>query len=1099
MADTPTKDSGLYDLLFLTDATGSMTTYLDALRQCLPDIIRVSALTDCFSRIGVLAYRDYDRSTKSTESLVEWSGWHALGDPGLSDISQAQLLFFTRQLEAFLGGGAEAAKSGLAKAHSVMRPEATTIIVFFADQPPHLPWLTSTELFLEREHLSQPDSFDGSGPLFLDWVSAVRTLQSGDRKARVFAYVDTDRTSQTLSAYLYLCKMTGGACFRRTGPMRKEFISDVVVSMLLSWMGLAKKSTHGPDPGADRHVCATFYDWKDPSTVALVENEDDVRFQHFFGQRAGMYDNFVSAGLRTVDQIGFFVSRREPPLQDLSDRYTADPAYRVLVVTQLRFIIDTDVCAIATNPVFGTLWRTVTRDRNNPARPSLIAGFGQQVERFSDASDRARMAAWLGESYDNTSAVTEMLNLVSDDDRFPCVYLDPTQDFCGAPGDLAAGPSVGHGSLKQPDLTKFSRAELLEISRSCDPKILRRLGKVLTRLSFASSEDSLPAHIRSGDVPRIPMALALERYDRQFWKILLHLILPGTSLSARPAALLAALSNRMGVLPLRAAADEELLAYNSYWASLETPETWNTSCLSLLLDADREYEKRVTEGITTRHAANSCVLRSQDRRLFQTLVDYKMLEINLDTTLATRIGWTPSKTREAMGPVVVCIRCHRPRSVTVMGPGQICGVCQGMSGCICDSCTGAPNFSCDKNVSGTHDESTKMVWVECSSSDCRSQYIVYNHKRLNVPPKCFYCRHRIETGAPFVECTQCLNRVIWPLEYRPSGIDLSEYRCTSCAAGRTTVISHETSAKKLSAENGFGWLVRDDGDGTIKELFRGRSIYNAVISSDLQAIATNVTVLPSDPSLQLTVGGKAVRNVHEVVASLAGWVARRQAELGTCSLCFSDLRKPDLVSACGRRGCLSRVCGACRDSWYGLNAPGRLINLAALCCPFCRRRPSPGSVSRELASLGGLREAVDDPAWIYAWCADCGFARQHTERVCANGAPPELGNWTCEPCGQRRRRRRDWYQRTQEYERPSNNPDDKVETRECPGCGVATEKSSGCNHITCTCGTHWCYQCGAASTFGDIYQHMSEVHGGFYGGTGYEEDEVEDDWEYGGR
>eukprot|EP01004_Peranema_trichophorum_P003682 NODE_2656_length_1526_cov_76.981468_g2153_i1.p1 GENE.NODE_2656_length_1526_cov_76.981468_g2153_i1~~NODE_2656_length_1526_cov_76.981468_g2153_i1.p1 ORF type:complete len:371 (+),score=28.06 NODE_2656_length_1526_cov_76.981468_g2153_i1:121-1113(+) len=32
--------------------------------------------------------------------------------------------------------------------------------------------------------------------------------------------------------------------------------------------------------------------------------------------------------------------------------------------------------------------------------------------------------------------------------------------------------------------------------------------------------------------------------------------------------------------------------------------------------------------------------------------------------------------------------------------------------------------------------------------------------------------------------------------------------------------------------------------------------------------------------------------------------------------------------------------------------------------------------------------------------------------------------------------------------------------KDCPGCGAPTLKSSGCNHITCRCGTEWCWLCG---------------------------------------
>ena len=54
-------------------------------------------------------------------------------------------------------------------------------------------------------------------------------------------------------------------------------------------------------------------------------------------------------------------------------------------------------------------------------------------------------------------------------------------------------------------------------------------------------------------------------------------------------------------------------------------------------------------------------------------------------------------------------------------------------------------------------------------------------------------------------------------------------------------------------------------------------------------------------------------------------------------------------------------------------------------------------------------------------------------------------------------------------------------TRECPGCNVTTEKSYGCNHMTCVCGAHWCWECGKrGATARAVYAHMTRSHGGWY-------------------
>jgi hypothetical protein len=63
----------LYDLLILVEATYSMRSYLDSLQISLPQIISISAVTDCFSRLSLLAYRDYC----DKDLLLDRSGWLA--------------------------------------------------------------------------------------------------------------------------------------------------------------------------------------------------------------------------------------------------------------------------------------------------------------------------------------------------------------------------------------------------------------------------------------------------------------------------------------------------------------------------------------------------------------------------------------------------------------------------------------------------------------------------------------------------------------------------------------------------------------------------------------------------------------------------------------------------------------------------------------------------------------------------------------------------------------------------------------------------------------------------------------------------------------
>ncbi|ERT02443.1 hypothetical protein HMPREF1624_00741 [Sporothrix schenckii ATCC 58251] len=1114
------EDTRVYDLCIVTDATASMGIYLHALNDSLPEIIRISALTGCFSRIGIVAYRDYCGG-----ALTEWSGWHGLDAradldhvPSNAKATRTQLLDFARNLQASHGGDwPEAAKTGLARMYANMRDHVGTVVVVFADAPPHTPATGGVNRIRETDTLTSkaPATASLYGPqaaAFADWVTLARTLCTGRKQARVFSIVQSDHVD-TLAPFTYLSARTGGACFEIPSRCGAAAIGQVTMGVLLTWMGVEKKETGGAKAGSAAHL-AKYCRYRDTVHLDKLSGERDPEAKKYWVYEdtpdvsKWSRDNLEKIGVGLAD-LKQHVAARKPALADFSQRYRADEAYRGLVVTNLQDIIKTDVAAITVNPVFGSLWRTVCGDRLNPARDDLLAQFGRQVDATTDADKKARLKQWLEESYDYEAEILELVASVPAADQFPCVLLDPTVDFAKlttAGGDANGDEDEADNDNDAP--VSLTRGDLLEIGRSCDARILRRLGRVLARLTYVATEDDLPGHIaamtaRPGDpgyVPRIPLALARPRHQRKFWKVLLHTIVPGTLLGPRPAALLAALSLRMGLAPLRDVADRELLAFAPHWNTLDVPETWNTNCLNLLLSADQDYVARQAAGTTAPTDGATGLLRSADRALFQALVDYKLAEINLDTTLTARIGWQPDKTKVPMGPTVVCRVCHFPRSVTIMAAQGICGLCD-KTACTCatpaihDACVAA-------HVSAADTAATPLWWVECSVRACRSQYVIYNPDSLAVRPKCHYCRAAgtqandaaAVTQAPFVECRTCLSRVIWPAAYRPPGFSAKAFECPACATGAVaTVVDVATSARQLVDENGREWLLRNTG-GKILEPFSGRSLFYTISTAGVQGFAAAVEVLPPPPpqyskghgTLALALHGKAVRNVDDVVAELRRWITARRAEADACSLCFAAASKRSLRAACGRRGCGQRICAGCHSDWYGLNARGRLLNVAALHCPFCRRRPAPAVVARfGLNTLGNLRTAVARAGtWIYAWCNDCGLAQPFAERVCAQGAPPDVVDWQCADCEAKA---------AEATRRKDAAPAHRF--KPCPGCGTVTEKRGGCDHISCPvpgCHTHWCFYCGAQVDPHLIYKHMEKQHGGWYGGAQLANDDPDD-------
>jgi len=905
-------DDNVYDLLVVTDATASMGSYLQALNNSLPEIIRISALTGCFSRIGVVAYRDYCGGR-----LTEWSGWYTPGgaDPG----GATALLAFVKNLRPAYGGDwPEATKTGLACAYQHMREDAKTCIVLYTDAPPHTPATKGDNRVSERMALNgKEQKFGPDGPKFVDWVSAATTLAEGRKRAQVFSLVQS-HLADTLAPYMYLCHRTGGTCLQIPPACGAPVISKVTIGILLAWMGVEKEGVN-PAIAKVADICSYI----DTARLKDVTSEEDDLCKAFWVKEDKpeivrlVKDNIREEPV-TVDGLKKHIAQRQFPMADFSQRYRSDEGYRDLVVANLREIIDNDIAAVTVNPVFGSLWRAVCNDRLNVARDALIQAFGAKVEQIPDAETKARVKEWLEESYDYVGEITEIIRSVPDDEKYPCVFLDPTLDFKTTLGDAGAEDGLGA------DPTTFTRAELLEIGRSCDYRILRRMGRVLTRLTYVASEADLPAHIKAepeDKVPRLPLALANAKHKRKFWKVLLHAIIPGTMITARPAALLAALSLRMGILPLQEAADAELLQFST-WNTLDIPETWNTNCLSLVLEADRDYEARVSERSVGRREQDAVVLSDEDRHLFRRLVDYKLLEMNLGTTLTARVGWRPEKTKVSTGPTAVCKICHYPRSVTVMGKDGVCGLCVDEASTFPTPEAHAAFISA--NVSKDSTSETKLAWVECSRAVCRAQYVVYNTQLLNVRAKCYYCRAaqlgaddtKKPSAAPFVECGKCLSRIIWPAEYRPEGFDASTYNCPACASGVATIVDADVTANDLTAENGRDWLLRND-DNKIAQPFSGRSLFHVVSTAGTEDFANKVAVLPGfSDSPTFTLGGKLLRNPDAILTELRRWVSSGRVQSDTCSMCFDNFKKRELRSACGRKGCQQRICGDCHRGWY---------------------------------------------------------------------------------------------------------------------------------------------------------------------------------------
>jgi len=220
-----------------------------------------------------------------------------------------------------------------------------------------------------------------------------------------------------------------------------------------------------------------------------------------------------------------------------------------------------------------------------------------------------------------------------------------------------------------------------------------------------------------------------------------------------------------------------------------------------------------------------------------------------------------------------------------------------------------------------------------------------------------------------------------------------------------------------------------------------------------------------------------VENIKELWEYIINVMSGAQPDLPECSICLERFPVSETTPACGRRGCHQRVCRPCSLEWYSKNSPGNLLYQRSLLCQFCSRVPSPQTLSRIDNNLITLAAQISkkplNPDVYYGWCRQCLMPKEIAEKSCTT-EPPKIPNFTCSDC--------------------VNVSAVTVNTKECPKCSAAVHKISGCNHIHCHCGGHWCWKCSWLSgNSGEVYDHMQKEHGGFFDNNDDNYAEEEDD------
>jgi len=562
-----------------------------------------------------------------------------------------------------------------------------------------------------------------------------------------------------------------------------------------------------------------------------------------------------------------------------------------------------------------------------------------------------------------------------------------------------------------------TKEEMRSILHAPTPGVLRKVQALLTRLIVVRS-GVLPVRTTGGE--DAPMYLPLALKGKSLFSLLSHLLLPGMMMSLRPAAMIAILAYLSGNTTLRSRAQAFLASIRGSWIppvekAEEYPEILNGEFVRLVV--------RVPEFLTDDELAlyRHLALILRVRRAGKLRVQLK-------------VGFTPTLHELTPDTKLECQSCGLRRSMTLMKDGT-CGLCLSHAGCR-DVC---PEPTEDKSH-----------MVECRS--CKVLYAVVNVANLRVAPKCHYCRTKQPCES--VACTECKNRFCAPTaSFRFEG-----FVCAVCSKEPQRGTTERSAEFAELAELNPG-LLRSVGlpDAARAPVFSQLGLFKLWMNHKDNLAAVEPARLEA-----LAFAGKPVMNVSEAFNAIVEKVLRgKLAE--TCNLCCEERPLGLLQSACGL--CTNLACQECLRQWYGRLAPGRLYVPSEGLCAFCKRTPRAQTLrafNRPACRLAGRRVLQLRADMYYGWCGSCFRVAEAVPRDCA-AEPPNLRGFECEACKATRLLR--------------SKVSIAALSKACPACRAPTVKISGCNHMTCLCDAHWCWQCGSAFDPSKIYEHMDLEHG----------------------
>ena len=559
------KSNEIMDLCIVVDFTGSMSTYLHALKSSMLEFMHILKLCDDIDRIGILGYTDY-----CYKEVIRWSGWQ----------NDSKILIpFVHALDPHGGGDIpEAAKTAVFELKKII--EKKTLVIWYTDAPPHTNFTDSSNDNIRKERIALENNFD--------WI--VLSKQMVSLNSPIWFILPSYISHTSKAIYSYMSTITGGKTLLIN--IDSNLIGTTTVGIIVSIMGHKYDFLNAVECYTNLNIS--------------YENEDD----------------FIIIKNNNIQTRPVNLQIQISSSNDIVNKFANNSDYKDKVYFVFENILNPELIKSLTyNPLFGTLWRAICKDRKDERRDVLLNKLSIVISNLT-YTDKAIMQSFIEESYNQSNKIEELIN--SCDNKFPSIILEKNI------------------------VSKFTAKDILEITRSCSPFSLCQLCEILTSLKIVDNFNTKNKYI------------PIELNNSDLFACIPHLVVDGIMFSFRASIIMAMLVIYTGSEILQERARQFVIDSRGKWLLKDQPENFSYEFIKFALKVDR--------------VCNGQCLTESERDTFKILHKIGGLKMNANTTLNMKIPFTSCKTRRP-DYKIKCVKCCEMRSFTLMGKNNVCGLC----------------------------------------------------------------------------------------------------------------------------------------------------------------------------------------------------------------------------------------------------------------------------------------------------------------------------------------------------------------------------------------------------------------------------------------